>query len=109
MHVGDLDASSAPAGNRWNASVTITIHDENENPVANATVTGTWFLGNRMRSDTCITNSNGQCTITRTIANFMTTATFSVDNVTGTLTYDDGGNHDPDGDSNGKTITVNKP
>jgi hypothetical protein len=53
MHVGDLDGSSAPAPrNHWNANVTITVHDANENPVANATVSGTWSAGTG-GSDSC--------------------------------------------------------
>jgi hypothetical protein len=39
-----------------------------------------------------------------------TPVTFTVDNVThGSLTYSSAGNHDPDPDSNGTSITVNKP
>jgi hypothetical protein len=34
--------------------------------------------------------------------------TFTVTDVTDTLTYQSGGNHDPDGDSNGTSITVPK-
>lgn len=38
-HVGDLDGSSNPGkGNRWDATVVVTVHDANEAALANATV-----------------------------------------------------------------------
>jgi hypothetical protein len=110
MHVGDLDASSTPGtGNRWNASVTITIHDSNENPLANATVSGTWSSGTT-GSGSCVTNSLGQCTITKNNISKVSTVLFSVTNVThSSNSYNAAANHDPDGDSNGTSITVYRP
>jgi protocatechuate 3,4-dioxygenase beta subunit len=108
IHVGDLDGAGAPAPrNRWNATVTVTVHDEDENPVANASVSGTWSNGTT-GSGSCTTNANGQCSVTKT--NLLLTVPsvdFTVDNVTlAGSTYEPGSNHDPDGDSNGTTITV---
>lgn len=111
MHVGDLDASASTArGGKWNAIVTITVHDAGDNPVANATVSGTWSAG-ASGSDTCVTNGSGQCNITKNNINRnRASVTFTVDNVTASsFTYDSGVNHDPDGDSNGTSITVPKP
>lgn len=111
MHVGDLDASSSNSnGNRWNAHVTITVHDDSENPVANATVSGSWSNGAN-GSGSCVTDGAGQCTITRNnVKGNRSSVTFTVTNVThASNSYDAGDNHDPDGDSNGSTINVNRP
>ena len=47
MHIGDLDGSSTAGGQggKWNAAVTITVHDDSDNPLADATVNGTWSAG----------------------------------------------------------------
>jgi hypothetical protein len=110
MHVGDLDGSSTNLGASWTATVTITIHDGSHNPVANATVSSTWS-GPISATDTCTTDSNGQCSRTSpSIHKRWSTVTFTVDGVAhATLTYDATANHDPDGDSNGTSITVAKP
>ncbi|MCI0397213.1 MAG: Ig-like domain-containing protein [Chloroflexi bacterium] len=110
MHVGDLDGAGTPSGRRWNATVTITVHDQNDNPVAGATVTGNWSNG-ASGSSTCTTNSNGQCSVTKTnIQQNKPSVRFTVTNVTkSSYTYNPAGNHDPDGDSNGTFIVVNRP
>jgi hypothetical protein len=110
MHVGDLDGSSTAAPrNRWNASVTITVHDETEAPVANATVDGTWS-GGVTGGASCVTGASGQCSVSKTnIKGNVASVTFTVDDVTHTSnTYDSGANHDPDGDSDGTSIIVYK-
>ena len=39
MHVGDLNASGSPLSKgKWDASVTIAVHNDSDNPLANATV-----------------------------------------------------------------------
>lgn len=110
MHVGDLDRSASNAGGSWRATVTITVHDANENPIANATVTGTWS-GGYSGSASCTTDSNGRCSVTTgNIAKKKSSVTFTVSGVShNTLTYDSTSNHDPDSDSNGTRITVYKP
>lgn len=107
MHIGDLDGSSSTA-RRWDATVTITVHDSSENPVANATVYGVWDYRNT--SANCTTNSSGQCSVTLSfIRSNLSSVTFTVnDIVKAGSTYAPGSNHDPDGDSNGTTITVYK-
>jgi hypothetical protein len=109
MHVGDLDGSSTINGNRWNANVLVTIHNASENPVANATINGSWSNGTS-GSGSCVTNGSGQCTISKNnLRNNVNSVTFTVNSVThASNTYQSGGNHDPDGDSNGTSIIVFK-
>jgi hypothetical protein len=109
MHVGDLDGSSTINGNRWNAHVLVTVHDAGENPVANANVTGTWSNG-ATGGGNCVTNVNGQCTVSKnSLKSNVNSVTFTVSGVThASNTYQSGSNHDPDGDSNGTSITVLK-
>ena len=110
MHVGDLDGSSTAKGSRWNATVAITVHDASENAVSNATVSGSWSAG-ASGSGSCVTDASGQCSITLSKINQSSASvTFTVDNVThASIAYDPGSNHDPDGDSNGTSITVLMP
>ena len=111
MHVGDLDGSgvAAPRG-RWDATVTITVHDATENPVAGATVDGTWGDG-ASGGASCVTDADGQCSVTKgNIKGNVTSVTFTVDGVIASgYTYDAGANHDPEGDSDGTSITVLQP
>jgi choice-of-anchor B domain-containing protein len=111
IHSGDLDSiTSTGRGGKWNATVTITVHDDGEAPVANATVNGSWSNGAN-GSGSCVTNAGGQCAITKNnISRNSSSATFTVTGVThASLTYVAGDNHDPDGDSNGTTIVIAKP
>jgi serine protease AprX len=111
MHVGDLDGTGAASPrSRWDAIVTITVHDDNENPVANATVSGTWSNGAKGNAS-CTTDVNGVCQVAKTgLSGRTASVTFTVTNVSqSTLTYVSSDNHDPDGDSNGTSIDVAKP
>ena len=106
MHIGDLDGSKSGA-NRWNATVTIYVHDANHNPVAGAQVTGNWSNGG---TGTCTTDSTGKCSVTKSnIPRNTTSITFTVTNTTKTgFTYASAANHEPDGDSTGTAITITK-
>ncbi len=111
MHVGDLDGNSAWLYRRrlWGAAATVLVHDENHNPVAGVTVSGNWNVG-FSPSVQCVTGSNGSCTVTTGyIWSNRLNATFTVNNAAGPLTYAPADNHDPDGDSNGTSITVFRP
>lgn len=109
-HVGDLDGDSVLVGPRWQATVTITIMDENADPVADATVTGNLSSGDTGTA-VCTTDSNGVCSVTSgQIRGKSKSVTFVVTNIAhATLTYDAAANNDPDGDSDGTTIVVLKP
>jgi hypothetical protein len=110
MHVGDLDGASTRQSNKWTATVTVTVHDANHNPVANATVTGAWSNG-ATGTASCTTGSNGQCNVSKSGIRYgKSSVTFTVNNVTRTnYTYASASNHDPDGSSNGTRIVVRKP
>ncbi len=111
-HIGDLDAyGSNESGGRWQAHVTVTVHDGNDDPVANATVSGAWVAG-VSGSASCTTNAAGTCTVTsaKVKKSQVSSITFTVTGVShGSLTYVGADNHDPDSDSDGTTITVSKP
>lgn len=111
MHVGDLDGASAQGNrNRWDATVTIMVHDANENPLADATLSGTWSQG-ASGSDTCVTDVDGVCSVTkRNLKGSVSSVTFTVDTVThASASYAPEVNHDPDGDSDGTGISVSSP
>ena len=114
IHAGDLDgASTNIPGNRWRATVTVTVHDALHGAVSGATVTGSWSAGDTNgRTLSCVTGAAGTCTVTSGRLSRSTNAdvTFTVTSVTkASFTYQSSANHDPDGDSNGTSITVNRP
>ncbi len=110
VHVGDLDRSSVLSGSKWNAIVTVYVHNNFEQLVANAKVNGKWTNG-ATGTVSCTKNSSGTCQVSKPGLSANTTSvTFTVTGVTrAPLTYKSLANHDPDGDSNGTTITVSKP
>ena len=110
VHVGDIDGSAQTMGKNWRANVVITIHDDDHNPVAGATIEGIWGDGDTGMG-TCITDATGSCTVTSgKAANGSNTITFTVSNVVySSLPYMPTVNHDPDGDSDGSNMIVQKP
>ncbi len=86
-HVGGLSASSTGNKTGWTTTVTVTVHDASHNPVPNATVSGTWS-GGYSGNSACTTGAGGQCMVTSgTISKRKNSVTFTVTNITGTLTY----------------------
>jgi uncharacterized repeat protein (TIGR01451 family) len=65
VHIASATSAAANINaTTWSASVTFTVHDTSHNPVSGATVTVGWVaLGSG--GGTCLTNSSGQCTVTR--------------------------------------------
>jgi PKD repeat protein len=110
MHVGDLDGDLAKGNDQWDARVTVTIHDGDEELVPGATVHGTWS-GDVAGSSTCTTDASGQCQLARTgILAGVGSVVLTVEGVShATLSYDPAANHDPDGDSNGTSISIHSP
>ena len=61
MHVADLDGTGTAVQSKWNATVTIGVHDNNGHlPVAGVAVTGVWNDGT---SATCTTAGDGRCAV----------------------------------------------
>jgi subtilisin family serine protease len=111
MRVGDLDGAASPAGrNRWDATVTVLIHDAAENVVSGATVSAAWS-GGVSGSGSCVTDGTGACTITESnIKGNVGSVVLIVDAVSHpALVYEPAANHDPDGDSDGTSITILSP
>ena len=106
MHVGDLDGAGTAVQGKWTATVTISAHDSGHAPVAGVVVTGSWNDGT---SATCTTAVDGRCAAIKTGLPKTAKATFRISNLShAAFAYTSGGNHDPDGESNGTAITVAK-
>jgi hypothetical protein len=108
VHIGDLDGSSRRVfWTIWLATVTMTVHDTDDNPVPGATVFGLFSDGPSVFQ--CTTNSIGRCSV-QGYQWFLNSLTFTVTDVYHVdLDYEPADNHDPDGDSNGTSITVSRP
>jgi subtilisin family serine protease len=108
-HIGDLDGTATPVSSRsWRADVTITVLDDLGAPVAGATVTGSWSRGGK-GTQTCVTGATGRCGVYRVLARFQSSTVWTVGGVKHpTLVYDPAANADPDGDSDGTRITVQR-
>jgi hypothetical protein len=115
-HVADLDATATIVNAAtWQANVTITVHNQNHRPVAGVIVNRLWSPagsnGGPNNNATCTTNAAGQCQLSRRFSRTTNpSATMSVTTLTGAAgTYQASSNHDPDGDSNGTSITIARP
>jgi len=109
MHVGDLYGSSTTSSrNRWNAEVSILVHDENENPLSDVTVSGSWSNG-APGSSSCITDGSGMCTLKKNkLKSSVSSVTFTLEGLSqASFQYQPADNHDPDGD--GTSFQIAKP
>jgi 5-hydroxyisourate hydrolase-like protein (transthyretin family) len=109
--VADLDGQSQADEDAWQARSRITILDSDGNPAENVTVEVTLSNGSAQLERTCITDSDGRCKVKSPVLGEESAfVSFTVQNVThATLVYDPADNSDPDGDSDGTTIVVNRP
>ena len=111
IHVGDIDGDAAAAAqNNWVATVTVTIHDYQHIGVAGAGVSGTWSNG--ISGDTsCTTDSSGQCQLVATVTKKrFKKVSFSIASASlSGAVYASSQNHDDDGDSDGNSITIDRP
>jgi hypothetical protein len=113
LHVGNLGGVADTSGTTgtWSATVQITAHDNRHSPLNGVTVHGLW---NGTGSDiTCVTSDaggTGTCTVVlSSIPNATRMVSFGVTGLTLTgYTYKPSGNHDPDGSSNGYSVTVKR-
>ena len=109
MHVADLDGSASSNNPHWEASVSVTVVDANGDPVSGAAVDGDWSAGTGGDSN-CTTDGAGQCSVSRALQNRDKSVTYTVQQIShSSLTYDPAANADPDGDSDGSQITVQRP
>ena len=112
IHVGDLGGQGVKLQKgKWEAIVTITIHDGSHNPVTNTTVSGDFNQnGTFVDSLTCTTDGTETCSIdSGQLSSKQGKTAFTVTGVShDTLTYNATANHDPGGDSDGTSITVSK-
>lgn len=109
VYVGGLRGSARPAGGRtWRASATVTARTADLRPAAGATVVGVWDVSAGRRA-TCVTGPRGRCTVTSQRIRAMT-ATFTViDILLAGYDFRSSDAHDPEGNSDGRSITLTKP
>jgi hypothetical protein len=75
--------------NNWTATVTVTVHSSENNPVSGAAVTGQWN-GDNKKSSSCTTGASGTCQVT--LKGNDNSKTFAVTGITGSMTYASGDN-----------------
>ena len=106
MHVGDLNATRVIQQSSWSTAVTITMHDEGHRPLANAVVKASWNGGTAV---SCTTGAAGSCVLTRSKIPRNASMKLTVLGASNSnYSYAPGGNHDPDGGSNGTTISISR-
>jgi subtilisin family serine protease len=113
-HVGDLDGETYKlTRGRWAASVSILVHDAQDAPLEGATVTGVFTLsdGSTITRNCTTLSGSGACFVeSGPLARRVSSVTFTVTAVShDSSSYASAANHDPDGDSDGTSITVVKP
>ena len=110
FHVGDLDGGQSSQGSTWTATVTVTAHDGSHVAEDGSTVSFSYTGRDLSGTDACTTGTGGSCTITVSgIRKRTGSVTFEVTDLSDADgSYDATANHDPDGDSDGTTITVSK-
>jgi len=109
VHVADLDGSVYWLNSRrWEAEVSIRVEDDLGQPVVDAMVSGTWFA-KKTQLDSCITDSNGVCSVTNQARSNNLSQTFKIDAIHhANLAYDATANYDPEADSDGSSIRLVK-
>jgi hypothetical protein len=110
LHVGNLNGFAASTGNTWTATVQITVHDVRHNLVSGATVHGSW---NGSSTDVVCSppsGTNGICSVMLSaIPNATKLVSYAVTGITlAGYVYKSSMNHDPDGSSNGFSVTVKR-
>jgi PKD repeat protein len=108
LHVADLDAYSFRLFRRfWGTTVTITVKDAGDSPVAGATVSGVFSDGPTLFQ--CITDHSGECWV-EGYQYWLKCLTFTVVDVYHqALDYHPEDNFDPDGESDGTSIVTCRP
>jgi len=92
LHVADIAVGITPAGKKVKAQARVLVLDDFLNPVAGATVTGT-FTGDFTETISGLTDASGVAVIgTARSQAEPVSFTFTVDDISGTLPYDPGDN-----------------
>jgi hypothetical protein len=106
--VGNLDGVATSSGNKWTATVVITAHDSRHNLVSGASVRGLWNGTNPEVG--CVTGPSGTCSVVLSnLPNSTKMVSFAVTAMTlSGYVYNPSANHDPDGSSNGFSVTVKR-
>jgi len=107
MHVGELVGSGIPVRSKWEATVTITVHNEYHGALEGVLVTGTWSYGGEA---TCTTNAVGKCSVINYNLK-VSSINFEVTNLAlNGYIYLPEANHDPVRNEDGRTfITIFAP
>jgi hypothetical protein len=108
-HVVDLDDVTTVSSGGWQPQVAVTVRDSIGLDVAGATVSGT-FSG-QIGTVTCTTGAYGECILVGdSLKNKVKSAVFTVTNVVAASSaYAATANIDVEGDSDGTSITINRP
>lgn len=80
LHVGNMIATKSTRGNKWTATVTITVLDQNNSAVSGVVVTGSWS-GAKTGTATCTTGTSGTCSVSTGNMSSGTSVTFTVTNL----------------------------
>ena len=110
LHVGNLNGFAASNGNTWTATVQITVHDYRHNLVSGATLHGMWNGSGPDVACSTTAGSNGICSVVlSSIPNSTKLVSYAVTGLTlAGYVYQPSANHDPDGSSNGFSVTVKR-
>ena len=112
MHIADLDGANSTDGTKWRTHATLTVRDAAGVPVTGAKVYATWSYGSLTD---CTTDINGQCSRTSGKLKLaeVSAVSLAVDHVIHpevlVWAYDPTGNADPDGDSDGTVVILERP
>ena len=107
VHIGDLDATAAAVSRKtWRATVVAVAHDAQHAPLAGVTIAAHWS-GGYVANASCTTDSTGACSLRSGNVNVKNSVRLDVTGMSKSgATYDATANHDPDGSSNGTTVSV---
>ncbi len=110
LHIGDLDGSASLSRKSWSATVTVRVHDGSEKALSGVTVYASWSGGVSFNSS-CVTDRKGACKLSSgSLPNSLASLTLSItDAARSGYVYLQTANHEPDGDSDGVSLTVVKP
>ncbi|MEZ4708516.1 MAG: hypothetical protein R3A44_15010 [Caldilineaceae bacterium] len=106
MHIGQLSIISLPdeVRQKWRASVTVVLEDQNHIPVPNVAVSGYWS-GSAFGAEICMTDVAGTCQFSKNNMNFRKVARqgvayFTIDNIAhSALVYAPAASHNVDDDA----------